>query len=72
MTSITKLRTIPDFAKLSPLSDAQLRWIRFNSATNGADDYGVFRQIGRRVYIDPDAFDKWVDSGRASQRMVTA
>lgn len=70
--TISNLRTIPEFAKLSPLSDAQLRWIRFNSATNGADDFGVFRQIGRRVYIDAEAFARWVDSGRASQRRVAA
>lgn len=56
------LKSIADKAKDGPLSESQLRWIRFCESTNGAKDCEVFKQIGRRVYVDVDAFDRWIDA----------
>lgn len=56
------LKTVPRFAEGSPFTEAQLRWWIFNERLNGMIDHGVVVRIGRRVYIDSVAFDKWVDS----------
>ena len=56
------LHTVSQFANKTAFSEAQLRWIRFNSKSNGADEHGVFVGVGRRVYIDAGAFDAWVRS----------
>lgn len=56
------LHTVSQFANKTAFSEAQLRWIRFNANTNGAAALGVFVGVGRRVYIDPEAFDRWIES----------
>jgi hypothetical protein len=56
------LKTVNAFADSGPFSSGQLRWYIFNEATNGMRDHCVVVRIGRRVYIDVDAFDRWVDS----------
>ena len=40
----------------------------FNESHNGMRDHGVTIRIGRRVYIDVEAFSRWVDS----QQVVAA
>lgn len=70
MSITSNLRSVAGFSKVGPFTEPQLRWYRFNAATNGADEFGVFRQIGRRVYIDTEAFDAWVKSGRAAQQVA--
>lgn len=57
-----KLQTVSDFAKNSPISESGLRWHIFNAATNGLAKHKAIVRIGRRVYIDPAAFDRWIDS----------
>lgn len=56
------LKTVNNFANESPFSPGQLRWYIFNEATNGMRDHGVIVRVGRRVYIDVNAFDRWIDS----------
>jgi hypothetical protein len=58
------LKTVAAFAAdpNRPFSEAQCRWWIFNERLNGMTDHGVVVRIGRRVYIDSVAFDKWVDS----------
>lgn len=56
------LKTVNTFANESPFSAGQLRWYIFNEATNGMRDHGVIVRVGRRVYIDVNAFDRWIDS----------
>lgn len=57
-----KLQTVADMAKSGPFSEASLRWHIFNAATNGMAEAGAFKKIGRRIYIDPEGFDRWIDS----------
>ena len=57
-----KLQSVAAFADGSPFTEAQVRWWIFNERTNGMADAGVIKRIGRRVYIDPEAFDAWVEA----------
>lgn len=57
-----KLQTVAAFADGSPFTEAQVRWWIFNEATNGMAEAGVIKRIGRRVYLDPVAFDAWVEA----------
>lgn len=54
------LKSVTQFAAESPFTEAQLRWWIFNASTNGLQSAVV--RIGRRVYIDVDAFAAWVDA----------
>lgn len=54
------LKSVTQFAADSPFTEAQLRWWIFNASTNGLQSAVV--RIGRRVYIDVDAFAAWVDA----------
>lgn len=56
------LKTVPKFAEGSPFTEAQVRWWIFNERHNGMAEQGVIVRIGRRVYVDTVAFDRWVDS----------
>jgi hypothetical protein len=38
----------------------QLRWWIFRASDNGMDGHGVIVRIGRAVWINEDAFDRWV------------
>ncbi len=66
------LKAVSAFADGSPFSEAQVRWWIFNEKTNGMAGCGVVVRIGKRVYIDADAFDRWVDSQQHSRREVAA
>lgn len=56
------LKTVTAFAAQGPFTEAQIRWWIFNEATNGLRAHGAVIRIGRRVYIDTDAFDSWIES----------
>lgn len=62
-----KLKTVSAFADGSPFTEAQVRWWIFNEAHNGMADHGVTVRIGKRVYIDTDAFDAWIDAQQANR-----
>ncbi|AER56933.1 hypothetical protein DSC_11445 [Pseudoxanthomonas spadix BD-a59] len=70
MVMARALKTVSAFADGSPFSEAQVRWWIFNEKTNGMSDNGVIVRIGKRVYIDTDAFDRWVDSQQQTRREV--
>lgn len=63
------LKTVPQFASDSPFTESSLRWMIFNEHDNGLAKAGAVIRIGRRVFIDPAAFERWVD---AQQRKVDA
>ncbi len=67
-----KLKTVSAFADGSPFTEAQVRWWIFNEAHNGMADHGVTVRIGKRVYIDTDAFDAWIDAQQVNRREVAA
>lgn len=60
------LKTVAAFAEAGPFTEAQLRWYIFNDAHNGMRDNSVVVRVGRRVYIDVNAFDRWIDSQQAA------
>ena len=57
------LKTVSAFASESngAFTEAQVRWWISQSHANGMADAGVIVRIGKRVYIDRDAFFRWVD-----------
>lgn len=55
-----KLQTVADMAKSGPFSEASLRWMIFNEASNGLKDSGAIVRLGRRVYLDETGFDRWL------------
>lgn len=59
------LKSVSQFAADSPFTESQIRWWIFNAAANGLQPAIV--RIGRRVYIDVDAFGRWIDEQQAGQ-----
>ncbi len=58
-------RTVAQFATENTFTEPQLRWWIFHAESNGLSEQGAIKRIGRRVYIDPEAFDRWIDSQQA-------
>lgn len=55
--------TVKQFAgKHTAFSEASIRWIIFNSKTNGATTF--IRKIGRKVLIEESSFLEWVNQQR--------
>ncbi len=52
------LKSPSQLANEGPLTIDQLRWLIFNAENNGLAS--AICRIGRRVYIDVDAFDIWL------------
>jgi hypothetical protein len=47
-------------------SEAALRWLRFNGAENGFDACVI--KLGRRVLLDTERFEHWLESHRDGGR----
>lgn len=57
------LKTVAAFLTERPVfTPGQVRWWIFHAGTNGMRKHGVVVRLGRRVYLDADAFDRWVDA----------
>jgi len=63
-----KLKTVSAFADSSPFTEAQVRWWIFNEVHNGMAEHGVTVRIGKRVYLDCDKFELWIDAQQTSRR----
>ena len=64
-----RLYTIRQFAESVPaFSEASIRWMVFNSKSNGLADSGAILRNGRRVLIDGEKFSTWLKS-RQPQRV---
>jgi hypothetical protein len=65
-----QLRTVRQLAQeLKPtgaFSEASLRWLIFNSASNGFERALV--RMGRRVFIHRDRFGEWLEQQRGGKR----
>jgi hypothetical protein len=59
------LKTVAAFVGGSPFTEPQVRWWLFNANENGLNESGAVIRIGRRIYLDVDAFDRWIDSQNA-------
>lgn len=55
------LERVAKFLEGSPFTENQLRWWIFNARSNGLAKLNAVVRIGRGVYIDVDAFEKWID-----------
>ena len=67
-TMTRKLRSISQFASGSAFTEAQLRWFVFNAESNGLLQAGAIARIGRRVYLDEQGFDRWLQSQNPALR----
>jgi hypothetical protein len=57
------LKRVPHFHRDHPeYTQGQTRWWIFNAPTNGMVQHGVVVRIGRTVWIDEDAFFRWIDA----------
>ena len=67
--AVRNLQTIRDFAANGPFSESQLRWFAFQSQSNGMAAAGALVRVGsRRIYIDVDGFNRWIDSQNPPQQ----
>lgn len=71
MIDYRKLRTVRQIVEESKaasgggepaFSEGSLRWLIFHACQNGLDEALV--RVGRRVFIDEDAFNAWLERGR--------
>lgn len=63
-----RLTRIKEKAAKGPLGEGSLRWLIFNEATNGLREAEAIVRIGRRVFIDEDRFDAWIETQNAQAR----
>jgi hypothetical protein len=66
------LQTVAAVAAASVFSEGQLRWWIFLAASNGLDAASAVVRIGRRVYIDVDRFNDWIEQQNASHTVAEA
>ena len=77
ITPSKRLATIPETAKVYPFTAPALRDLKFRAYDrsnkrgeiikgNGTGAAGVWVQIGRKVLVDLDAFEAWIDSHRGA------
>ncbi len=66
------LQAVPQFATESPFTEGQIRWFIFNAQENGLAGADAVVRGGRRVYIDTDKFDAWVDAQNKQHATVAA
>jgi len=56
------LQSVADFAAAGQFTQNQLRrWI-FQAEQNGLAKTGAIVRVQRRVYLDTDAFERWIES----------
>jgi hypothetical protein len=77
--AVNRYATVEQAAQLRPaFTPPALRDIRFKSADrfnsrgeiikgNGSANFGVWVSIGRKVLIDLDAFDRWIESHKEAR-----
>jgi hypothetical protein len=61
-----ELISLAEMAKRGPFSENGLRWLVLKAKVNGLSEHRAIVRIGRRVYVDRAAFDRWIDSQNGS------
>lgn len=56
------LKTVPQFAADTVFTVGQIRFWVFDAPNNGLEKAGGVVRIQRRVYIDVDGFDRWIEA----------
>lgn len=55
-----RFATVKQTAEIYPaITQSGLRWLIFNQKTNGFNS--CIRRLGRKILIDLDLFEKWID-----------
>jgi hypothetical protein len=62
MADMRNLKSVAEFSAGSPFSEGQLRWWIFRAVDNGLDECRAILRIQRRVYVDVDRFDAWIEN----------
>jgi hypothetical protein len=66
MADFTKLRSVRRVTEANPeFSEQSLRWLIFNAQGNGLESALV--RVGRRVYIDTEKFNEWLEERRGGK-----
>lgn len=55
------LQTVAALAAAGPFTQNQIRWWIFQADHNGLATAGAVVRVQRRVYIDVDKFEGWID-----------
>lgn len=66
------LKTIAAFAAEGPFTQNQLRWWIFTAGDNGLAASGAIVRVGRRIYLDTNAFEAWIESQNRQSTQVAA
>jgi len=63
MQNVKRLATVKQTANFYPaFTESSLRWLLFNQKNNGFSL--CVRKIGRKVLLDLDVFESWIDQQR--------
>ena len=55
------LKSVAAFVADSTFTEPQVRWWLYNASSNGLNDAKAIVRIGRRIYLDVDGFERWLD-----------
>lgn len=61
------LKSVAQFCTDGPFTQNQIRWWIFNAAKNGLNESQSVVRLQRRVFIDVDKFDAWIDAQQPQQ-----
>jgi len=62
-----RLSTVRQMPSIYPsFSQSSIRWLIFNEKTNGFSQ--CLRRVGRKILIDLDKFEAWIDEHQEGQR----
>jgi hypothetical protein len=64
------LQTVASLAANTPFSEGQLRWWIFMAGSNGLEAASAVVHVGRRVYIDIDRFNDWIEQQNNGQALA--
>ena len=64
------LQTVASLAANTPFSEGQLRWWIFMASSNGLEGASAVVRVGRRVYIDIDRFNDWIEQQNNGQALA--
>jgi hypothetical protein len=63
------LQTVASLAASTPFSEGQLRWWIFMASSNGLEAASAVVRVGRRVYVDIDRFNDWIEQQNGGREL---
>jgi hypothetical protein len=64
------LKSVAKLASSGPFSEGQLRWWIFNAEQNGLAASGAIVRVQRRIYVDVDAFERWIQAQNSGAQVA--